>query len=63
MLEKAWCMKTRQNEDVFEARITKTTKGRYMLRGVSKDGHNLCKLCSDKNATRYIAEGLAKQDF
>lgn len=59
----AYCMKTKQKEELLEAEITKTAKGGYIAKGVSKDGHKMCAILNEANAKLAIEKGWAKQAF
>ena len=59
----AYCLKTKKTEEMFEAVVTKTSRGGFMLQGQTKDGNKMCKMLSKANAEKYISEGLAKQGY
>lgn len=56
----AYCLKTKQKEQMFEAVICKTSKGGYMAKGVTKDGHKMALMMSKANAELAVEKGLAK---
>lgn len=57
----AYCLKTKQKEQMFEAVISLTSKGGYMAKGVTKDGHKMALIMSKVNAQLAIEKGLAKK--
>jgi molybdopterin biosynthesis enzyme len=58
-----YCMKTKQKEEFAEAEITKTSKGGYMAKGKTKEGHSMCAMLSEANALKAIKENVAKKGF
>lgn len=56
----AYCLKTKQKEEMHEAIISTTAKGGYMAKGVTKDGHKMALIMSKANAELAIEKGLAK---
>lgn len=59
----AYCMKTKQKEEVVNAEITKTERGGYMAKGETKDGYKVCAVLSEANALKAIKDGVAKKAF
>ena len=59
----AYCVKTKTKEEMLNAEISKTSRGAYMAKGVTKDGNKVCALLSEANAKLAIEGGLAKQAF
>lgn len=59
----AYCLKTKQKEQMFEAVISQTSKGGWMAKGVTKDGHKMALIMSKANAELAIEKGLAKTEI
>jgi hypothetical protein len=59
----AYCLKTKQKEEMVEATIVKTKRGGYMAKGVSKDGHKMSLMMSEENALKAIDNQVAKKEF
>ena len=59
----AYCLLTKKKEEMNEAKISKTQKGGYIAKGVTKDGHKVSLIMSETNALKAIEEGVAKKDF
>ena len=59
----AYCLMTKQKEEMNEVAISKTKKGGYIAKGFSKDGHKMSLIMSETNALKAIEDGIAKQDF
>jgi len=62
-LLKAYCLKTKQKEEMNEAVVTKTERGGYIAKGVNKDGLKLSLILSKDNAEKAISDGVAKKGF
>ena len=58
----AYCLKTKQKEQMFEAVISTTSKGGYIAKGTTKDGHKMALIMSKANAELAIEKGLAKKE-
>lgn len=59
----AYCLKTKKTEEMLEATVTMTSKGGYMIKGVTADGNKMCKMVSKTNAEKYINEGVATKGY
>jgi len=59
----SYCLKTKQQEEIFECVIKMTSRGGYTLQGVTKDGYKTSKIVSKVDAEKFIAEGLATKGF
>jgi hypothetical protein len=59
----AYCLKTKQKEEMLNAEIVKTKKGGYMAQGATKDGHKMSLMMSETNALNAIKEGVATKAF
>lgn len=59
----AYCLKTKQKEEMLNAEIVKTKKGGYMAQGATKDGHKMSLMMSEATALKAIKDGLAKKSF
>ena len=59
----AYCLKTKQKEEMLEAKISKTKRGGYIAKGVTSEGHKVSLIMSEVNAMKAIDEGIAKKDF
>lgn len=60
---KGYCMKTKQQEAFVKASIEKTSKGGYMAKGETAEGHKMCAMLSEANALKAIESGLATKGF
>lgn len=60
----AYCLKTKQKEEMYEAEISKTAKGGFICKGTTKDkSSKLSLIMSEANALKVIEEGVAKKGF
>jgi len=59
----AYCLKTKQKEEMLEAKISKTKRGGYIAKGVTAKGDKVSLIMSESNAQNAINEGIAKKDF
>jgi len=55
----AYCLKTKQKEEMFEAVISLTSRGGYIAKGSTKDGHKMSLIMSKANAEIAVEKGLA----
>ena len=55
----AYCLKTKSKEVMHEAVISRTSKGGYIAKGVTKEGHKMALIMSKANAELAIEKGLA----
>lgn len=55
----AYCLKTKQKEEMFEAVISQTSRGGYIAKGSTKEGHKMSLIMSKANAEIAIEKGLA----
>lgn len=55
----AYCLKTKQKEEMHEAVISRTSKGGYIAKGVTKDGHKMALIMSKANSELAVEKGLA----
>jgi len=49
----------KEKEEMHEAVISRTSKGGYIAKGVTKDGHKMALIMSKANAELAIEKGLA----
>jgi hypothetical protein len=59
----AYCLKTKQKEEMLNAEIVKTKKGGYMAQGTTKDGHKMSLMMSEATALKAIKDGTAKKAY
>lgn len=59
----AYCLKTKQKEEMVNAQIVKTKKGGYMAQGVTKEGHKMSLMMSEAIALNAIKDGVATKAF
>ena len=58
----AYCLKTKTKEIMLEAVISQTSRGGWIAKGVTKDGHKMALMMSKANADLAIENGLAKRE-
>ena len=49
-LKQAYCMATKQKEDVVKGEVVKSEKGQYILKGQTADKHNVSLILSAADA-------------
>jgi hypothetical protein len=59
----AYCLKTKQKEEMLKAEIVKTSKGGFMAKGETKDGHKMSLMMSEATALKAIKDGSAKKGY
>lgn len=59
----AYCLKTKKNEEMFEAVVNITKRGGYMLQGKTKEGYKMSKIISKTTAEELIEKGIAQKGF
>lgn len=60
----ARCMKCKEQREMINAEMTKTTRGGFMAKGKCKIcGCGMCKIMSEKDAMNAISSGVAKKAF
>jgi len=59
----AYCLKTKQKEEMVDPIISKTSKGGYIAKGASKDGHKMSLILSKDNAEAAVAAGVKKEGW
>jgi hypothetical protein len=59
----AYCLKTKQKEEMVDPIISKTAKGGYIAKGASKDGHKMSLILSKDNAEAAVAAGVKKEGW
>ena len=59
----AYCLKTKQKEEMLNAQIVKNKKGGYMAQGETKDGHKMSLMMNEATALKNISDGNAKKRF
>jgi hypothetical protein len=57
-----WCMKLRSMQEFETCEVVKSKRG-YMLKGATKDGFKMAKVCSEEQGLQLISEGLATKGF
>ena len=60
---KAYCLKSKTKELFVDPIISKTSKGGYIWKGTSKDGHKMSLLMSKVNAEAAVESGIAKSGW
>lgn len=63
MILEGYCLKTKQKEPFAEVVIGQTSKGGYIARGITKDGHKMVALMSKANAEAAVAAGVKKEGW
>jgi hypothetical protein len=63
MILEAYCLKTKQKEAFVEVAISQTSKGGYIAKGTSKDGHKMSLLMSKTSAEAAVAAGIKKEGW
>jgi hypothetical protein len=59
----AYCLKTKKKEPMQKGVITKTSRGGFIAKGVTKEGHKMSVLMSEATALAAVKDGLAKQGW
>ena len=59
----AYCLKTKQKEKMVDPIISLTSKGGYIAKGASKDGHKMSLLMSKVNAEAAVKAGIKKEGW
>jgi len=59
----AYCLKTKSKEAMKGAVITKTSRGGYIAKGETKDGHKMSLILSEVNANAAVKDGAAKKGW
>lgn len=59
----AYCLKTKQKEEMLEPVVSLTKRGGYIVKGVTAEGNKMAKILSKENAENLISEGIAKKDY
>ena len=59
----AYSVKSKKVVPVQDGRITKTTRGAYMLHGVDEEGNKVTGIISQEKAEHWIEKGACTQDF
>jgi hypothetical protein len=58
------CMKCKETKTMADVNMTKTSRGGFMAKGKCKDcGCGMCKIFSQANAEKAIADGDAKKAY
>ena len=61
---KAFCLKTKEkNVPMYDAVITKTSRGGYMAGGNDGKGNKMAAILSESKALKAIEDGVAKKGF
>ncbi len=63
MTLEAYCLKTKKKEIMVDPIISQTSKGGYIAKGESKDGHKMSLLMSKVNAEAAVAAGIKKEGW
>lgn len=58
----SYCLKTKTKEKMLNAIISLTSKGGFIAKGISKDGHKMSLIMSKANAEAAVTEGLATKE-
>ena len=59
----AYCMKLKAKAPFHTAEVHKTEKGKYMIKGLTKEGHSMCLFVNEATALDLIKTGSAKKAF
>lgn len=59
----AYCLKTKSKELMVDPTISKTAKGGFIAKSLTKDGHKVSLLMSKVNAEAAVASGHKKEGF
>lgn len=59
----AYCLKTKQREIMIDPIISMTSRGGFIAKGASKEGHKMSLLMSKVNAEAAVASGVTKEGF
>lgn len=59
----AYCIQTKQKEEMLKAEVHKTKRGGFMCKGVDKDGHKMCLIVGKDKAEELIKLGIAKKAY
>ena len=57
----AYCLKTKKKEAMQNAVITKTSRGGYIAKGETTEGHKMSLILSEVNAIAAVNDGAAKK--
>lgn len=63
MILEAYCLKTKKKEVMVDPIISKTSKGGYICKGSSKDGHKMSLIMSQANAEAAVVSGVKKEGW
>jgi hypothetical protein len=64
MAIEARCMKCKENKEMKDAQMTKTSRGGFMAKGkCSVCGCGMCRIMSKDNAEKVVADGEAKKAY
>ena len=63
MILEAYCLKTKQKEAMVDPIISLTSKGGYIAKGASKDGHKMSLIMSKANAETAAKAGIKKEGW
>lgn len=59
----AYCLKTKQKEIMVDPIISKTSKGGFIAKSLTKDGHKVSVIMSKDNAEAAVKSGIKKEGF
>lgn len=63
MILEAYCLKTKKKEVMVDPIISLTSKGGYIAKGASKDGHKMSLLMGKEKAEAAVASGIKKEGW
>jgi hypothetical protein len=63
MILEAYCLKTKKKEVMVDPIISLTSKGGYIAKGASKDGHKMSLLMGKEKAEAAVAAGIKKEGW
>lgn len=63
MILEAYCLKTKKKEVMVDPIISLTSKGGYIAKGASKDGHKMSLLMGKEKAEAAAAAGVSKSGW
>jgi len=58
-----YCLKTKKKEPMVKGVISKTTRGTFIAKGVTKEGNKMSVLMSEATALAAVKDGLATKGW
>lgn len=63
MILEAYCLKTKKKEKMVDPIISMTSKGGFIAKGSSKDGHKMSLLMGKEKAEAAVKAGVKKEGW